>query len=296
MVILVVILVEILVVILLVILVEMAAGDVDEDDLDVFALKDVCNIGKGKPLFANFEMEDWALLNLRFELHILAHAFRRDVKDPERVGIHLDHLVYYYNKYFHKQLAAANYGVENYEDLVVFVKDTVTFNSQKVLTAHVSDELDNFDVFLKLTEEGRRERLIQADLGDESAVLKFSQAALTPPTGAGGGRWTPGWSSGGNWNNRPYQRGPRPPYQARPYVPQDGHQQQQRYGNSQPPQKGGSFSAGYNAGGGGGGGYKGGPPAGKGYEPRGYAPPVGQSYGPQRPYQAKGKGGYGYGK
>jgi len=271
--------------------VEMAdAADEDDEDLDIFGVTDICDIGKGKPLFARFENEDWALLTLRLELHILAHAFRRDVKDPERVGIHMDHLVYYYNKYFRKQLAAATYGVESYAELVDFVKDTVTFNSQKVLTPHISDELDSFDLFVKLTEEGRRERRLHLDLGDESGTLKFSQAAFTPPS-AGASRWSSGWSSGGN---RPYQRGPRPPYQqapyqARTYPQQDGRQQWSSNYNAQPAQKGGSYSGGgYNSGGDKGGGYKGAPAGGKGYAPSG-----GQSYGAQRsgPYQPKGKGG-----
>lgn len=56
----------------------------------------VKDIGTGEPLFCNFGFEakgvrsrsrmlqDWALLSLRFELHLLAHSFLHDCGDPER--------------------------------------------------------------------------------------------------------------------------------------------------------------------------------------------------------------------
>merc|ERR1740121_3143546 len=57
--------------------------DINAEDLDVFAVDDVTDIGNGEPLFANFVYEDWTLLSLRFELHLLAHAFKHDLADPE---------------------------------------------------------------------------------------------------------------------------------------------------------------------------------------------------------------------
>merc|ERR1711871_511999 len=72
----------------------------DEDEIDVFAVEDILNIGNGKPLFFNFLYEDWMLLSLRYELHLLMHAFRRDIDDPDRPGFGKDNLDFYYNKYF----------------------------------------------------------------------------------------------------------------------------------------------------------------------------------------------------
>eukprot|EP00443_Scrippsiella_acuminata_P049395 CAMPEP_0115554716 /NCGR_PEP_ID=MMETSP0271-20121206/97439_1 /TAXON_ID=71861 /ORGANISM="Scrippsiella trochoidea, Strain CCMP3099" /LENGTH=830 /DNA_ID=CAMNT_0002988455 /DNA_START=96 /DNA_END=2590 /DNA_ORIENTATION=+ len=87
---------------------------IDFEALDVFGVDDILNVGAETPLFKEYQMEDWAMLSLRFELHILAHAFRKDVNDPERMGIHLDHLAFYYNRYFKKALSPKDYGVDPY--------------------------------------------------------------------------------------------------------------------------------------------------------------------------------------
>merc|ERR1712187_1105158 len=62
-----------------------AAGD-DVDEPDVDSVEDINDIGSGKPLYFSFAYEDWVLLSLRFELHLLAHAFKRDLNDPDRPG------------------------------------------------------------------------------------------------------------------------------------------------------------------------------------------------------------------
>jgi len=262
--------------------------DADEEELDVFGVEDVCDIGKGEPLFANFTFEDWALLSLRYELHLLAHAFRRDVDDPERLGIHVDHLLFYYNKYFRKPLHTKSYGVETYEALVDFVQDTVVVNPKNsVLEAQLSDELDTFDLFLKLTEEARRERSLRIDSGEEEVKLNFLRSALNS-SGPGA---APGLAGGAAQQPRPYQpRGPRTPVPPRAFGPQG---QKPWYGGPQAQQGGGYYgraapgAGGY--GGGGGGGYR--PPMGGGG--RGYGGPGagGQPYGQKRPYY--GKGSYG---
>merc|ERR1712137_1359929 len=69
---------------------------------DLFEVTDVNDIGNGEPLFALFTFEDWALFTLRYELHLLAEAFKKDVNDPERVGIPEGHIAFYFNKYFKK--------------------------------------------------------------------------------------------------------------------------------------------------------------------------------------------------
>jgi len=91
---------------------------IDFAALDVFGVEDVMDVGGGMPLFKDFGPEDWAMMALRHELHLMAHAFRREINDPERTGIHLDHLAFYYQKYYSKQIVAKTYGVESFNDLV----------------------------------------------------------------------------------------------------------------------------------------------------------------------------------
>jgi len=144
---------------------------------DVFAVEDVCDVGDGKPLFVNFGAEDWALLSLRVELHLLVHAFREDANDPERPGMKPELLSFYYNKYFKKQLSPAGYGVESAEELIKLVRDAIYIDTQSsIIDSMLPSELDCLDVFLKLTEEARRHRQRRFTLGEETAKLNFSAA------------------------------------------------------------------------------------------------------------------------
>merc|ERR1719436_374091 len=94
--------------------------EMDKEDIDIFGVEDVCDLKDGQctPLFSTFQFDDWTLMSLGFELHLLVHAFRHDVQDPERTGIHLDHLPFYYNRYFRKPLTAKVYGVETLRDVL----------------------------------------------------------------------------------------------------------------------------------------------------------------------------------
>merc|ERR1719195_1002741 len=146
--------------------------ELDRQELDIFGVDDVMDIGTGEPLFSNFAFEDWALLSLRFELHLLVHSFMRDCNDPERTGVHPDHLAFYYNKYYKKGLTPKSYGVENVEDLISLVRDTVII-VMKVIESQLIDDLESNEIFVKLTEEARRERQQRLDSGDQTAQLKF---------------------------------------------------------------------------------------------------------------------------
>lgn len=176
--------------------------EMDREDVDIFGVEDVCDVegceGTSMPLFSNFAFEDWALLSLRFELHLLVHAFRHDAEDPERTGIPAEHLAFYYNKYYKKMLNPKNYGVDTVDDLVELVKDTVPM--EKLIESMVSDDLESNDIFIKLTEEARRDRQRRLDAGDDAAALKFSRptapgsaiSASAPSTEGGtGGPPTP---------------------------------------------------------------------------------------------------------
>merc|ERR1712194_194240 len=157
---------------------------VDFDGLDVFGVEDVTDVGGSMPLFKDFTFDDWTLMTLRFELHLLTHAFRRDVDDPERLGIHMDHINFYYNKYFSKGINPSQYGVESFKDLVGLVWDALNITHQQVLESKLADEMEHLGIFVKLTEEERRERLVRIDMGEESAKLKFNLGGHK-----GGGKW-----------------------------------------------------------------------------------------------------------
>merc|ERR1719203_727103 len=103
---------------------------IDFAKLDCFGVEDVLDVCCGVPIFRDFGQEDWTMLALRFELHLLAHAVRRDAADPERPGIHVDHLAFYYNKYYKRTLSAKDYGVESFKDLIDLIDDTVYLTAQ----------------------------------------------------------------------------------------------------------------------------------------------------------------------
>mmetsp|Transcript_1932 Transcript_1932/g.3663 ORF Transcript_1932/g.3663 Transcript_1932/m.3663 type:complete len:858 (+) Transcript_1932:76-2649(+) len=157
-----------------------AKMDINAEDLDVFSVEDVMDIGTGEPLFAKYAYEDWALLTLRFELHLLIHAFRHDLGDPERAAFHESHLSFYYNKYYKMPFKVKNFGVEKLEDLIDMVKDTAEISGKNCLEAQLSDDTP-MDNFVKLTEDHRRDRLRRLDAGDETAQLKFARPAPSAP-------------------------------------------------------------------------------------------------------------------
>jgi len=171
-------------------LMEELEDEILEQDMDVFGLDDVCDIGGGEPLFASFGFEDWALLSLRFEVHLLVHALRRDSTDPERRGIQLEHLAYYYNKYYKKLLNPKSYGVGSIADVIGLINDTVV-TVANVVESQLRSEVVSNDIFVRLTEESRRCRQRRIDGGDITAELRFfgrspeqsssKQAAPPPP-------------------------------------------------------------------------------------------------------------------
>eukprot|EP00927_Polykrikos_kofoidii_P028866 TRINITY_DN2506_c0_g2_i1.p1 TRINITY_DN2506_c0_g2~~TRINITY_DN2506_c0_g2_i1.p1 ORF type:complete len:942 (+),score=205.36 TRINITY_DN2506_c0_g2_i1:76-2901(+) len=213
---------------------EPALTDIDVEDVDVFAVDDVMDIGNGQPLFVNFSFEDWMLLSLRFEIHLLLHAFRHDVNDPERQSFGENHVNFYYNKYFKKALTIKNFGVEKLTQVLVMIKDTVDVDQHTHVLEVLFPDDTPFDNFVKLTEDDRRERLRRLDAGDESARLKFvkpvppASATSTRPGSAQAGHGTAGPAVGGQ--KRPYPPGPPNTY---------GMQPKQQRGNPIPYSYGG---------------------------------------------------------
>merc|ERR1712139_759577 len=96
------------------------------------------------PLYLKLESEDWDLLQLRFELSLLVHAFKHDVNDSERPGIHESHVGYYYQKYFRKALSLPHYGCKDIRELVSMIANTVHFSegAVAVLETDVADDAE----------------------------------------------------------------------------------------------------------------------------------------------------------
>jgi len=119
-------------------------------------------------------------MNLRFEYCWLVLSFKADCKDDDRTGIPKDHLAFYYQKYFGKSMNFKTYGVKDNEELFALIKDAVT-TKDGIVVSQLSDDLDNLDIFLKLSEEARRERQRRIDAGDETARLHFVLPAQPKP-------------------------------------------------------------------------------------------------------------------
>eukprot|EP00928_Gymnodinium_smaydae_P094725 TRINITY_DN79_c0_g1_i4.p1 TRINITY_DN79_c0_g1~~TRINITY_DN79_c0_g1_i4.p1 ORF type:complete len:1012 (+),score=290.12 TRINITY_DN79_c0_g1_i4:68-3103(+) len=300
--------------------------EIDAASLDVFNVEDVCDIGNGEPLFAHFTWEDWMLLNLRFDLHLLVHAYRKDIDDAERTCFHESHLYFYYNKYYKRQLTPKNFGVNSTAELLEFVKDTIEMTPKSLLDSLLSEDtpLDNF---LRITEDTRRDRLVRIDAGDEDAVLKFQRQNNKGDKGGGrdyghGGQYQRNQYGHDRGQAAPSRGGPPPPPShggkgggkapgaSRGYdIPRGGPAVGgDRGGYASGPPRGAPPAHHHQRGGGGGYGAPpppvghrsgpGGPPTPYGYAPP--PPPPGQHgappYGQRRPYPPGppgGDGGYG---
>eukprot|EP00401_Gymnodinium_catenatum_P072216 CAMPEP_0117480056 /NCGR_PEP_ID=MMETSP0784-20121206/12198_1 /TAXON_ID=39447 /ORGANISM="" /LENGTH=1129 /DNA_ID=CAMNT_0005274491 /DNA_START=36 /DNA_END=3423 /DNA_ORIENTATION=- len=149
------------------------AKEIDEEDIDAMTHEDIHDIGNGKPLYGNFAYEDWMLLGLAYELHLLVHSFRRDLNDPDRPSFHESHLGFYYNKYYRKSLTLDSYGCSNLVDLVALIKDSIAINEKTAFIDTLLSADEPTEKFVRFTEERRRERQRCVDAGDETARLRF---------------------------------------------------------------------------------------------------------------------------
>eukprot|EP00930_Biecheleria_cincta_P097596 TRINITY_DN892_c0_g2_i1.p1 TRINITY_DN892_c0_g2~~TRINITY_DN892_c0_g2_i1.p1 ORF type:complete len:869 (-),score=256.49 TRINITY_DN892_c0_g2_i1:48-2276(-) len=159
--------------------------EIDLEDLDVLSVEDVMDVGSGEPLFSKFAYEDWTLLSLRYEIHLMLHSFKKDLNDPDRASFGEKHFSYYYNKYTKKTWNQNQFGVKTLGQVLAFIKDTVTIaGTSDFLTAEQAEDT-SVDMFVKLAEDHRRERERRVDAGDETAKLKFSNAQVSVPAAAG---------------------------------------------------------------------------------------------------------------
>merc|ERR1711924_395870 len=110
-------------------------------------VEDIMDIGNGEPLFVNFAYEDWAMVSLRAEFHMLVHSFKKDMDDPERTGFHETHAGFYYNKYMKKHLETKHYGKNSMSDLVKLLPEVVSINSTGIFEALLPEDT-KFDQFI----------------------------------------------------------------------------------------------------------------------------------------------------
>merc|ERR1740121_1833803 len=267
---------------------EDATIDFDMDGLDVYAVDDVMDIGNGAPLMADFEYEDWALLSLRFELHLLVQAFKHDLADPERTAFHESHTPFYYNKYFKKPFNVKNYGVESLANLLPYLEDSLEIEQKRSTLESLLEEDTPMDCFVRLAEGDRKERQRLIDAGVATEPLKFPKPGSSAPMnrGYGKGDQQPYGGYGGKSQGKQYQS-----HGSNSYGDAKGSYNQGKYGGhgkdgGKDGHKGGKYGGGFQGGdkGGSGYGYGGG---GKGGDSYGQGK-GGDSYG-------QGKGG-GYGK
>jgi len=74
----------------------------------------------------------------------------------------------------------------------------VVVTDKHVLDAHLDDEMETLQIFVKLTEEDRRHRNLRIDLGEESAKLKFAQNQQNGNKAQAQSGWQQGGAQG--WN------------------------------------------------------------------------------------------------
>jgi hypothetical protein len=138
-------------------------------------VKDVAAAGCGVPLFINFYFEDWALLNIRVELHLLIHAVNHNATDHDRHALPLDHLSLYYYKGFGKPFTISDYGLKEVRELVAILQDTVWIDDNKLLTCHGTSTV--FEHFIKLAVTWRCDRSTHFDV-QKTLPLSFSPSLL----------------------------------------------------------------------------------------------------------------------
>lgn len=149
--------------------------------LNPFKVENICDIGENsEPLFANFALEDWMLAALRFEVWLLVTSYEKDVNDPERRGVPLEHFLFYFIRYFKRALQPQLFGMENVEELLGLIKDSVVVDPETKCAYCPMFKVipSSNDIFIKLTEASRIDREMRKASGDVSAALKFS--AKTP--------------------------------------------------------------------------------------------------------------------
>lgn len=117
-----------------------------------------------------------------FELHLLVHAFRKDLDDPDRPSFPAQHLQHYYSKYFSRSFSPSVFSFDKMADFLEIIRMVITENEETTLIVTELAEDTPPETFMKLAEDHRRDRSRRVDAGYETAMLKY-----TKPKGSGKG-------------------------------------------------------------------------------------------------------------
>eukprot|EP00929_Paragymnodinium_shiwhaense_P061079 TRINITY_DN304_c0_g1_i1.p1 TRINITY_DN304_c0_g1~~TRINITY_DN304_c0_g1_i1.p1 ORF type:complete len:941 (+),score=359.93 TRINITY_DN304_c0_g1_i1:73-2895(+) len=196
---------------------EAAAEEFDEEDVDVMTTENIDDMGNGKPIYHAFQYEDWRLLALRHDLHLMLHAFRKDVNDADRESFHQKHLTHYFRVYYKEFFDVKNFACKDLAELLELIPENVTLDEETSFLKVVLPEDTPLEKFIRLTEEHRRDRQRSIDAGDEGARLKFPaarpQSFAAPSKGdrgpPGGERRGDKGGGGGKGGGRDRDRGRR---------------------------------------------------------------------------------------
>jgi hypothetical protein len=123
------------------------------------------------PHFNNFAFEDWALLSIRFELHLLMHALSEG-NDAASI-VNVNDVPKHYFRFFHEELKVSSFGLQCFRGLADLISDTVQVTGDCLQPMLAADA--QFDDFLLLAAAHRRDRLRRIDAGDETAILYFTR-------------------------------------------------------------------------------------------------------------------------
>lgn len=149
---------------------------------------------------------------------MLLLAFAKDVTaaDPERKGIVLPLLSYYYQHFFHKTLDCKQLaGQPTHAALVAYFSDIITVGADQVLSTPLGPEAP-FTALVRATEAARRERVTRIAAGDEGAQLNFPKAPVNPPSTPRDAKGAKGRDSA---KGQPKGTGKGPPMGIRPTPP-----------------------------------------------------------------------------
>lgn len=157
-----------------------------EEEPDIDACTDIHDAnGKALPLYLNFGIEQWALLNLRFEINLLIHAFKKDLNDDEHPGILEEHFAFYFQKYYKRPFNPEHYGVQSLEDVFTLFGTKCPFliNEKKFLETLLPEDFEAVEP-MKEIEQDRRERKRMVEAGDDMSILSFNGPAMRVALGS----------------------------------------------------------------------------------------------------------------
>lgn len=167
--------------------------DLENDEFmstyDCFSVENISDVnGEGMPLFSKFKQEDWTLAGLRYEIHCILRFFKKEVDAKTRAGIHKNLFRDYFKLYMMRDFMPEHYGADNMDKFWEMMADTVSVDDNGLLVCE-NEETTAMSVFIRLTEEARRERQRRIDAGEEGAKLVFKLAKSTGGrSGKGGGK------------------------------------------------------------------------------------------------------------